>query len=128
GVLGEQIPCPRQSEGGGLVTGEEQGHGLVADLPIGHAAALLVARVQQQREQVAAVGLLRAALADEAEQDRVEPADGPAKAEVRRRRQPERRRQRGVEAIEEIGLQDRERVDDDLRLAADVGVEKSLGG
>ena len=59
-MLAEQVPGPRQGQGRGLVAGEEQRHRLVADLLVGHAAAVvLVAGVQQDREQVALVHVLR---------------------------------------------------------------------
>src|SRR5205823_874104 len=114
-----------QRQGRRLVAGEEQGHRLVAQLLVGHTAAIvLVARVQEDRQQVAppganatglathatglathatglathatglathATGLTtRAALADEAVDDRVEAAHRPIETNLAGRRQPAR--------------------------------------
>lgn len=40
------------------MTGQEQGHDLVAELPVGHAAALVVLSMQQDREEITSVGWL----------------------------------------------------------------------
>ena len=56
GRLGEQVERIEQDKGGRLVSGEDQGHDLVAELAIGHAASpLLVARGQEARQEVARV-------------------------------------------------------------------------
>ena len=54
GVAGEQHPGPGQRHRGRLVPGEEDRHRLVVDLLVGHGSAVLVASVEQEREQVAA--------------------------------------------------------------------------
>ncbi len=69
------------------MSGEEERHDLVADLPLGHAGALVVAREEQQREQVTAV-LARSALADDPVDDVVEAARRAREASVPRSREP----------------------------------------
>ena len=79
GMLGEQVPGPRQRHRGRLVAGQEERHDLVAHLPVGHAAAVVgVLRLQQHREQVAAVLAAGAPRGDDAVDDRVELAGPPA--------------------------------------------------
>ena len=73
-MASEQVQGVGEDQRGRLVAGEEQGHGLVAELLVGHAGAvLLVAGVQEDRQQVVllAVG---PALVDDAVEDGVEPA------------------------------------------------------
>ena len=70
-VAVEQQEGPGQRERCRLVSREQQRHDLVADLALGHSGALLIAREEQHREQVAAV-LARAALADDPVDDIVE--------------------------------------------------------
>lgn len=78
GVLREQVPGPGEGVGGGLVTGEEDGERLVADLRIDECGAVLVARGDEHGEQVAGVGPGGAVLGDEAVDDLVEAGAGAA--------------------------------------------------
>jgi len=59
------------------VAGEQHRHELVAQLPVGHRPAVLVARLEQQREDVAALGPVRlpAALRDLLVDERVGPLE-----------------------------------------------------
>ena len=88
-VLGEQVPSPRERVGGRLVAGEEDGHRLVAQLLVGHAraVALVVLRVEEHGEEVAAVFAGRAPLLDDAVDDGVEPRARPLEAAVGGQRQ-----------------------------------------
>ena len=63
----QQLDRPGHRGRGRLVTGEQQGDELVAQLVVGHRLAVLVARADQHREDVVALGDVRvgAALADQ---------------------------------------------------------------
>ena len=52
----QQVERPRERRRGRLVPGDEQGDQLVAQLDVGHRPALLVARLEQDREHVVALG------------------------------------------------------------------------
>ena len=56
-VLGKQVEGPGERAGGGLVPGQEEGHHLVAELPVGHPLAipLLVSSREQHGQEVATV-------------------------------------------------------------------------
>ena len=83
-VAHEALQRPGQRGRGGLVPGDEQRHQLVAQLLVGHRGAVLVARLQQQREHVVALGRRRgAALADLLVEDLVGGRGGGAKARPR---------------------------------------------
>ena len=69
------------------MSGEQQGHHLVADLALGHPDALLIARKEQHREQVAPV-LARATLADDPVDNIVEAMRRSCELAVAGRRQP----------------------------------------
>ena len=51
----QALPCPGERVGGRLVAGEHQRHQLVAQLAVGQRLAVLVARLEQQREDVVAL-------------------------------------------------------------------------
>ena len=55
GVADQPLPGPGERVGGRLVAGEDQGEQLVADFVVGQLLALLGPRLQQQREDVAAL-------------------------------------------------------------------------
>ena len=79
-VLRQQVPGPRERHRGGLVPRHEEGHDLVADLPVGHPAPVVgILRVQEHGEQVAAVLAAPPARRDHAVDDLVEAADRPAR-------------------------------------------------
>ena len=66
--------------------GEEQRHHLVADLLARERVAVLVARLDEQREQVLAEPVAGAAAVDLGEEQRVEPPARPQHPRVRRAR------------------------------------------
>ena len=83
-VAYEALQRPGQRGRGRLVPGDEQRHQLVAQLLVGHRRAVLVARLQEQREHVVALGRRRgAALADLLVEDLVGGRGGGAKARPR---------------------------------------------
>ena len=61
GVADQALPGPGERVGGRLVAGEDQGEQLVADFFVGQRLALLGPRLQQQREDVAALARGRSA-------------------------------------------------------------------
>ncbi len=71
------------------MTGEKERHHLVAHLLVRHprARVLFVFGEQEHREQVAAIFIARAPLADDAVDDRVEPRARALEADDRRQRQ-----------------------------------------
>ena len=88
GVERQQVPHPRERVGRRLVAGEhERGH-LVADA-LERQRALLVARVQEQVQEVVGVGRVRLALVDQVPDGVV---DGPHRPLHRRQRRREQRR------------------------------------
>ncbi|MCA2978846.1 MAG: hypothetical protein INH37_11210 [Myxococcaceae bacterium] len=100
-LTGQQHRRPRVVVPGRLVPGEEQRHHLVAELPVVEGlVGVCVARLEQEREQVALRLALGAPLADELEDDGVERLEGAGEARRRGGRhegvallvdQPERR-------------------------------------
>ncbi len=77
GIQRQHVPRPRQRVGRGLVPGQEQGHGLIAKLLVGHppAVAFLVDRHQQHRQQIAAILTRLPALVDDSVDRPIEPCD-----------------------------------------------------
>ena len=55
GVADQALPGPGERVGGRLVAGEDEGEQLVADFFVVHRLALLGPRLQEQREDVAAL-------------------------------------------------------------------------
>src|SRR5258705_9972608 len=51
-MLRQQIPAPGKIQRGGLVSGEQDRDDLVAKLLVAHGIAVVVARAQEQREQI----------------------------------------------------------------------------
>src|SRR5436853_6305297 len=68
----ELLEGPGEGGGGGLVAGDQQRHQLVADLLLAHRRTVLVARFEQDREEVDAVAALGPALGNQAEDDLVD--------------------------------------------------------
>ena len=116
--------------GRGVVAGQQQGHDLVAELPVGHAAAvaLLVAGLQEDRQQVAAAGRGPAALGDDAVDDGVQAQEAVAGPAVGRRRQPQGQRDQATAAGGEVVHQHDERLADLAGPVGDVHVEEGAGG
>src|SRR5882762_1162259 len=51
-MLRQQIPAPGKIQRGGFVSGEQDRDDLVAKLLVAHGIAVVVARAQEQREQI----------------------------------------------------------------------------
>ena len=103
---------------------EQQRHHLVADLPLGHAGALLVARQEQHREQVAPI-LARRALADDAVDDVVEAAGRLREPTVAGCREPRRDEEAEAREAKVVEVLDRgTQAGDLLDAGRDVGVEE----
>ena len=89
-VLRQQVPRPRERVRRGLVAGQEDRHGLVAKLLVGHApaVALLVLSHQEHGQQVPAVASLPSVVLDQPVDDRVELSLGSPEPHRRGDRQP----------------------------------------
>src|SRR5262245_24663983 len=101
-MLGEEIPSPRQGYRCGLVAGEEECHHLVTHLTVGHPASVVgILCLEEDGEEVTTVLGASAPIGDHAVDDVVETTDRLAQPQVRRGRQPQRKklRQQAPEAL-----------------------------
>lgn len=80
----EEPPGPGQRQRGRLVARQQQRDHLVADLPVGHRAAVLVTRLEQRRQEVVAARSTRPVLGHDPGDERVHPRHRAAIAEVSR--------------------------------------------
>ena len=66
-VLGQEVPGPRQRVGGGLVPGEEEGHGLVPHFGIGQSllGVLRILGRQQHRKEIAVIAAILTSIGDD---------------------------------------------------------------
>src|SRR5262249_1092774 len=76
GILREEIAGPTESDGGGFVSGEEEGHHFVAELGVAHGGAVRVRGLEEVAQQVASLFARIAAVADDAVDDSVEVLGG----------------------------------------------------
>ena len=122
-ILREEHPSPGKGAGGGFVSGEEQSEGFVAKLLGGHAGAVFILGVNQQREKVAGVVVGIATLLDDAVDDLGEIADGALGLKIAAGGKP----LRGHDEATEVGsvLEECMEIFADLRgIAGDVSVEE----
>ena len=129
GMLTQQVPAPGERVRGCLMSREEKGHGLVAQLLVGHpAASLFILREQQHREEIAPVLRGSTALCDQAIDRRVEPCTSLEKAPGGRERQPlQQWGERQAHVAPKEFHAGRNRLANLLRLALHVRSEQSLG-
>ena len=109
------------------MAGQEDRHRLVAKLPVGHPAAVLVAGAQEHGHEVAAVRAPVTALADDLVDELVEPAHGTAVGEVRRQGHPVGDPVRPPETHRDLADHDVEGGADLLHLAGHLRPEEGLG-
>ena len=111
------------------MAGEEQRHGLVAQLLVGHARAIvLVAGVQQDGQQIRLLLPTLPPLLDKAVDDGVEAAHGPVEANLAGRRQPGRQPEQAGETGAKAIQQHFQRSADVAGFLADVSTEERFGG
>ena len=123
-MLREHVPRPRQGHRGGLVPGHVQRHDLVAHLPRRHPCAVVrILRLDQDREEIAAILAAGPARLDDAVDERVQLPDGPARAEIARRGNPVRHDAEALQADAEVVHQHLGGLAGLVRVARDVGVE-----
>ncbi len=108
------------------MTGEEERHGLVADLKVRHRGAVFVPRREQHAQEVAAVIALTAALTNDLVEDRVELGDGAPALHVRPCRHERRDRHERAELSHRAFHRDGEGATDLAGARTDLGVEQRL--
>ena len=123
----EEVPGPGERDRRGLVAGEQQGDHLVAELPIGHRAALLVAPFEEHGEQVPPVARVSPVPIDESSHDPVEPPHAAHEADVPGKRDPIGDQHRPYEAGGDLLHDPRERLIHLAHLLLHVHVEERLG-
>ena len=87
-ILREEQPGPGKSAGSGFVSREEQREGFVAELLGGHAGAVFILRVNEQREKIAGIFAGSTALLDDAIDDASEITDRAFGSEIEGRGEP----------------------------------------
>lgn len=125
-ILREEHPGPGEGAGGGFVSGEEEGEGFVAELLSGHAGAIFVLRMDEEREKVAGIVVGGAALLDDAVDDDGEIADSAFCAEIAAAGEPGRRHEQAAKIHGEFE-KDVEIFANIGSVAVDVGVEERFG-
>ena len=107
------------------MTGQHQGHDLVAQLPVGHAlAGLLVAGGKEHRQQVAPVHPVSPALGDAIVHHPVQRAQGSGEAEVARGGQRARQRDQRLHRLDGVPQDHRQRAADRLGRPLEVQAEQ----
>jgi hypothetical protein len=123
GVVAEQVQRERQGDRRRVVAREHEDQDLVADLGVVERVAV-VARVDQQAQQIVPAGRLRAPLGDQLVADAVDVALGAVRAPVRSRGPLARRRSGAQSALARVVAEERERGAHNGDRPLDVGAEQ----
>src|SRR5215472_1425653 len=101
-MLGKQIPCPRERDRCCLMACDEKRHDFVAYLLVGHLAAFLIPKLQQDAKQILRASLSGAALADDAIDHCVQFLCGAAKARRAWEREEFRQKEGPIRQVHEL--------------------------
>ncbi len=126
-MLAEQIPGPGEGNGGGLVPGQQEGQDFVAQLAVGHAAAIFVAGRHEHGEQVARVLSAGPALKNDAVHDFVELAHRPLDPDHGRHRDVAHDGRQNHAAAGSVAHQNVQRSRHPFRVCFHFDSEKDLG-